>query len=175
MLKIIKDWLFYRAFDSNARPNGHRSNGINNMHTICILFDGTEEEDRKIVHKFKKTISPDGKRNIKSLAFINNQLPLDNIDYSAYNLQNIKWYGLPLGEKVAEFIQFKCDILIVLCKSMLPHFEYIIAHAESKFVIGPSIDKSEKYFDIIIDADASINIENLIKKILTAIDKIAIK
>jgi hypothetical protein len=175
MLQSIKNWIFYKEFASDARPNRNRVNGLNAMQSICIIFEGTEENERKIVHKFKKMINPDGKKEIKSLAFINNALPLDNLDYAAYNLKDLKWTGKPFGEKVDEFVHYKFDLLIVLCKNMLPHFEYIIAHSESSFVIGPSISKSEKYFDMTVEISSQENTDILIKKIITAIDKIAIK
>lgn len=175
MLQGIKDWVLHKEFKANARPQGHKSSGINAMQSVCILFDGTEEATRKIVHKFKKSINPDGKRNIKSLAFIHNALPLDNIDYAAYNLKNLKWSGLPFGEKVDEFINFSFDALIVLCPYMAPHFEYIIAHAESKFIIGPSIPNAEKYFDLTVDIMDNAEIEDIIKFTITALNKVVVK
>jgi len=174
MLTGIKNWFFYNAFKRTERPKGLDNRGINPLHSICILFDGTLESDLNSVKKFKKLLSI-GNRSIQSLAFIATQDSMDNIDYPAYNLKNISWYGLPTGEKVSEFTQFKGDILIVLCTSLLPHFEYIIAHSECKFVIGPSIKKSEKYFDIIVALSDEDQTEQLINKVLTAIDKIAIK
>lgn len=174
MLTGIKNWFFYNAFKRTERPKGHDTRGINPLDSICILFDGTVESDVNSVKKFKKLLGGGG-RSIQSFAFINTKDPLDNIDFSAYNIKNINWYGLPSGEKISEFIQCKGDILIVLCKSMLPHFEYIIAHSECKFVIGPSIRQAEKYFDIIVELSDKDQTEQLINNVLTAIDKIAIK
>ena len=175
MLQSIKDWFFFKDFKSDSRPKGHRVAGFNDMHSVCILFDGTTEEERKIIHKFKKAINPSGKKNVKSLAFINNALALDNVDYPAYNLKDVKWTGKPFGLKVDEFINLKFDLLIVMCKNMLPHFEYIIAHSEASFIIGPSIPKAEKYFNITVGTDPNPTTEVIIKKIISAIDKIAVK
>lgn len=175
MLENIKNWLFYKEFKTDARPKGHKSSGLNNLQSVAILFDGTDENERKIVHKLKKNINTDGKKNIKSIAFINNQLPLDNIDYLGYNLKNVKWHGIPFGDKVEEFIHLKSDILIVLIKNMMPHFEYIIAHSEAKFIIGPSIVKSEKYFDVTVQTGENENTESIIKRLINAINTIAIK
>ncbi|MBK8628181.1 MAG: hypothetical protein IPN86_22280 [Saprospiraceae bacterium] len=175
MLQSIKKWFFSKEFKSDARPKGHQTSGLNSMQSVAILFDGTDETERKIVHKFKKSINPDGKKDIKSLAFINNQLPLDNIDYAAYNLKNIKWYGLPFGEKVEEFVHLKFDILIVIVSKMLPHYEYIIAHSDVKFVIGPSIFNAEKYFDLTVEISENESSDIVIKKIMKAIDKVALK
>jgi hypothetical protein len=53
------------------------------------------------------------KRSIKSLAFIDNALPFDNVDYAMHTIKkNINWYGVPFGEKVEEFIRKKFDLLI---------------------------------------------------------------
>lgn len=175
MVNSIKNWLLHQKFESKARPNEPTSTGINTLQSIGILFDGTDEEERKVVHKFKKNINPDQKRDIKSLAFINNKLPLDNIDYSAYNLKDVKWFGLPFGEKIDEFIQYNFDLLIVISKQMLPHTEYIVAHSKSKFIIGTGLELAEKYFDIIVDVENSDSTNVILNKITTAINKIAIK
>jgi len=174
MVDIIKNWLFYREFDTSKRVK-HMSNTINPVSSICILFDGTNEDDRKKVHQLNKTLNPSGNKIIKSLAFIDNNLPLDNIDYSGYNRKNVKWYGIPFGEKVEEFIHFNFDILIVLCKKMLPHYEYIIGHSEARFIIGAAIHKAEKYFNLIVDTGEQQDIDDMIRSIIKGVEKIAIK
>ena len=174
MIDRIKNWLFYREFDTPKHVK-HTSVSINPVSSICILFDGTNEDDRKKVHHLKKTLNLSGKRTIKSLAFIDNNLPLDNIDYSAYNQKNVKWYGIPFGEKVEEFIHLNFDILIVLCKRMLPHYEYIIAHSEAKFIMGAALNKAEKYFNLMVDMGESPDIDDMIRSILKSAEKIAIK
>lgn len=175
MFENLKSWLLHKKFAKDARPNRGHSTGTNALQTICILYDGTEEAERKIVHTFKKKLSPDVQRTVRSLAFINNSLPLDNIDYAAYNQKCVKWFGLPFGEKVEEFLQYNFDILIVLCKKLLPHYEYIIAHSKAQFVIGPSIDKASKYFDITVQMEVDDTTDHLISKIIESIDKISIK
>jgi hypothetical protein len=174
MLTGIKNWFFYNAFKRTVRPKNQDNLGINPLHSICILFDGTSESDLNSVKKINKLFGV-GNRSIQFLAFINTKDPIDNMDFPAYNLKNVNWYGLPSGEKVSEFIQCKGDILMVLCKSMLPHFEYIIENSECKFVIGPSLQKAEKYFDVMVEISEEDQTEHLINKVLTAIDKIAIK
>jgi hypothetical protein len=174
MIDRIKNWLFYREFDTPKHVK-HTSVSINPVSSICILFDGTNEDDRKKVHQLKKTLNLSGKRNIKSLAFIDNSLPLDNIDYAAYNQKNVKWYGIPFGEKVEEFIHFNFDILIVLCKKMLPHYEYIIAHSEAKFIMGTALIKAEKYFNLMVDTGESQDIDDMISSVMKGAEKIAIK
>ena len=174
MIEKIKNWLFYKEFDSGKHVQ-HTYQHINPASSICILFDGTNEDDRKKVHQLKKSLNTVGNKIIKSLAFIDNSLPLDNIDYAAYNRKNVKWYGIPFGEKVEEFIHFNFDILIVLCKKMLPHYEYIIAHSEARFIVGAAINKAEKYFNLIVDTDEQKEIDELIRSIIKAVDKIAVK
>ena len=102
-------------------------------------------------------------------------MPLDNIDYAAYNQKNVKWYGIPFGEKVEEFIHFNFDILIVLCKKMLPHYEYIIAHSEAKFIMGTALNKAEKYFNLMVDTGESQDIDDMISSVMKGAEKIAIK
>ncbi len=175
MFEEIKEWFFYKKFSPPQKNKSSNLSNINQERSICILFDGTDELDRKSLHKFKKLLNTSGGKNIKSLAFIDNALPLDNVDYAAYNHKNIKWFGAPFGEKVDEFVNYNFDLLIVLCKKMLPHFEYIIAHSTAIFVVGPNLNKSEKYFNLIIDHNGEENLDQLSQLILKGIDKISIK
>ena len=175
MFEKIKEWLFYRNLSIPQKTKISEPTIVNSERSICILFDGTNEYDRKSVHKFKKILNASGNRTIKSLAFIDNSLPLDNVDYPAYNHKNLKWSGVPFGEKVEEFVNLNFDLLIVLCKKMLPHFEYIIAHSSALFVVGPNLNKSEKYFNLIIDHDIDENIYHLSMSIIKGIDKISAK
>lgn len=175
MIDKIKAWFFYRDFRVDGTQNKAQNAGLNSEQNIAVLFDGTNEEDRKTVHRFKKKLNPDGKKNIYSLAFIDNALPLDNVDYAAYNHKNLKWYGVPFGSKVEEFMEQNNDMLIVLCKEMKPHFEFIIAHCHSRFKVGPDIKHSEKYLNLIIECNEYKDIESIANSIIKGIDKIAVK
>lgn len=175
MFEKIKEWFFYREFTTKRRKDTSNQISVNFERSICILFDGTDENDRKSVYKFKKLLNNTENKIIKSLAFIDNSLPLDNVDYAAYNHKNIKWTGVPFGEKVDEFVNYNFDLLIVLCKKMLPHFEYIISHSAALFVVGPDLNKSEKYFNLIIENNNDENINQLCQSIIKGIDKISIK
>jgi len=176
MIQFIKDYWFTKSLNKVNKSTRTTLDPVNSYSNIAILFDGTQEEDRKSVHRFKKTINRNGTKSIKSLTFLDNSLPLDNVDYAAYNKKNVNWYGIPTGEKIEEFLHSQFDLLIVLCKSMSPHFEYIIANSLSNFVIGPAISKSEKYFHLMVDFDSNEHdLAHLGKKIIQGIDLIAIK
>lgn len=172
MIKNIKKYLFYKAFE---HIQVKRKVGINKIDSVCILFDGTDENERKIIHKFKKLINPSGSKIVKSLAFINNRLALDNVDYDAYNLKDVNWYGIPKSDKTDTFIKYEFDLLIVLCKKMLPHFEYIIAHSNTRFIVGPSITRSTQYFHMTVDSQDIDDTNELIQKFIKAIETISIK
>jgi hypothetical protein len=100
---------------------------------------------------------------------------LDNIDYDAYNLKDVNWYGIPKSDKIDTFIDYDCDLFIVMCKKMLPHFEYIIAHSKSRFIIGPSLTRSTQYFHMTVDSQDNIDTNDLIQKFIKAIETISIK
>lgn len=175
MLESIKNWFFYREYHAGGSRRKRSAGGVNPEKSFFILFDGTSEEDRKTVHRFKKQINKDNSREVRSLAFVDNDLPLDNVDYAAYNRKNLKWYGIPFGQKVEEYLGREFDVMIVLCTAMKPHFEYIIGLAGASFVIGPAIDKSEIYFDLIVDTKGETSLDAMIRKMIEAVDLISIK
>jgi hypothetical protein len=175
MLDKIKNIWFYKAFNVKAKTTLQKPIISNKGSQILILFNGTHEEDRKTVHRLKKKLISSGASSVKSLAFIDNALPLDNVDYAAYNKKNITWYGKPVGDKVEAFMNAPADMLIVLCAEMLPHYEYIIAHAQAPFIMGPDIAKSTLYFNLTVQYPASNNLEDMVKAIIQAVDVVAIK
>jgi hypothetical protein len=175
MFDKIKNILFYRAFHVKAKEKVQKPIVYNKGGNIIILFNGTQEEDRKTVHRLKKKLTVSGASSVKSLAFVDNALPLDNVDYAAYNRKNITWYGVPSGDKVDTFIQVPADILIVLCTEMLPHYEYIIAHTQAQFIIGPDILKATHYFNLTVQYPESDNLEDMVGAILKAVNVVSEK
>lgn len=144
---------------------------INPALKIAVLFDGTSEEDRKTIHKFKKQLST-GDRQVVSLAFVNNKLPLDNVDYQAYNLRDVNWFGMPASEKINAFIQSEFDVLLALIRNMEPHFEYIFATSHARLIIGPSVKGAEQYFHHITDTRTDAGLEQIIRDIMNCVGKI---
>ncbi|MBK8888670.1 MAG: hypothetical protein IPN46_19980 [Saprospiraceae bacterium] len=47
---------------------------------------------------------------------------------------------------------------------MLPHFEYIVAHAPVQILIDPSIEHAEKYFNITVDSAENETTDDQLKK-----------
>jgi len=173
MLNHIKRWFFNKNLPKPIRKQ--KSFGLNPQKSVAILFNGTSEEDRKAVHAFKKRIKNSGAITVKSLAFINNKLPLDNIDYAAYNLKNVNWYGLPSGEKVEEFMSGPWDIVIFLGDTLENHYEYILKNINASFIIGNAIKDAETFFDLTVDTQNSKDMAKKINTIIKSIDIISIK
>lgn len=175
MFRRLKKWMFYKSFAVNSGDKKKPRIEINEINSICILFEGTDESERKLVHQFKKKLIGKSNKKVDSLAFIKNKLPVDNMDYAAFNLKNINWYGVPSGGKVNQFVNTPCDLLIVLCTKMLPHYEYIIAHSKAKFKIGPALTRAEKYLDLIVDAPLDRGTQVMVSDIIKAVETVAVK
>jgi hypothetical protein len=175
MLKKLKSTLFYRAFREKITKSPQIPVISIKGGSVSVLFNGTREDDRKTVHRLKKKLIAAGASSFKSLAYIDNKLPLENVDYAAYNKRNVNWYGVPSGEEVDAFIQLPANILIVLCPEMLPHFEYIIAHAQARFIIGPDISRSTTYFNLTVQYPRTENLQDMINALIKAVDVVAEK
>lgn len=167
----FKKWIFDRRLPQSVVKE--RVAGLNPQQHVAILFDGTNEEDRKTVHAFKKIIKAAGSPRVKSLAFINNKLPLDNVDYSAYNLKNIYWYGQPTGQNVEMFIRGHWDMVIFLGQEMTPHFEYILKMVNASFIVGISEKEPVPLFDLTVEIKKEDSLEKRIQTIIRSIDIIS--
>lgn len=171
MWSNFKKWIFDRHLPQSVVKE--KMAGLNPQQHVGILFDGTQEEDRKTVHAFKKLIKSSGSSKVKSLAFIKNKLPLDNVDYAAYNMKDIQWYGQPSGENVAEFIQGHWDLVIFLGKEISPHFEYILKVVNASFIVGISENEPVALFDLTVEVQKEDSLEKRIQAIIRSIDIIS--
>jgi hypothetical protein len=172
MIGRIRRWFLMQKIKEVAVPAKKSvRQTLNPALKIAILFDGTSEEDRKTIHKFKKQLSTGG-RQIVSLAFINNKLPLDNVDYQAYNLRDVNWFGMPSGEKTNAFIQSEFDVILAFIRNMQPHFEYIFATSHSRMIIGPAVKGAEHYFHHITDTRTDTGLEVIISDIIKCVSKV---
>lgn len=54
---------------------------------------------------------------------------------------------------------------------MLPHYEYIIAHSEAKFIMGTALNKAEKYFNLMVDTGESQDIDDMISSVMKGAEK----
>lgn len=174
MFDSIRRWFLLKKI----KEVGHTSkltgrNHVNPALKIAILFDGTLEEDRKTIHRLKKKLST-GDRQVSTLAFVNNKLPLDNVDYAAYNLKDVNWYGMPYGEKTETFINTEYDVMLAFIKTMEPHFEFIFATCKSKILIGPSVRSGEKYFHHITETNTHADLQKIVDDVLTTVAKVTI-
>lgn len=175
MVDKIREWMFYREFNQNFRKKDQQKPIINSAQTIAILYERTSDEDQRAVDKLKKSLFADNKRNIISLAFINNKAPLSEEFGLAYNINLLKWNHIPFGKEVDVFLSFKADVLILLLSKMSLHMEYLIAHSNANLIIGPDIAGAEKYFNLIVESKNRFNINSLINSILSMLEKVAIK
>lgn len=169
----FKKWIFDRHLPQSVVKE--KVAGVNPQQNVAILFDGTNEEDRKTVHAFKKLIKSAGSSRVKSLAFINNKLPLDNVDYAAYNLKDTRWYGQPSGENVEEFIRGHWDLVIFLGYAVDPHFEYIMKMVNASFIIGISENGHVPLFDLTVEVKKEDSLEKRIQTTVRSIDIISSK
>lgn len=167
----LKKWFFNKNLQTPIFKE--KVAGFNPQKNIAILFEGTDEEDRKTVHAFKKRLKNSNSFNVKSLAFVNNKLPLDNVDYAAYNLKDVNWYGKPSGPKVEGFILGPWDILIFLGEKMHPHFEFIVRHINASFIIGTSLDKDSSYFHLTVESQQNDTLDKKINTIIKSIELIS--
>ncbi len=172
MANNIIRWFYEKNIPKTPRKRS--ISGINPQKRIAVLFDGTSEEDRKTVHAFKKQLKQSGATNVSSLAFVNNKLPLDNVDYAAYNLKNVNWYGVPSGQKVEEFLKVPWDLVIFLGDKMNLHFEYLLSYVDASFIIGNYVNGANDLFDLTIDTEKEVNLSQKINSIIKGIELISI-
>jgi hypothetical protein len=171
MINAIKSWMLRSKMPKH--PSIHFT-GINSMKDFAILYDGTIEEDRQTILKWTKTLVARSKGTCASLGFYNHKLPLQNTDISLYLPTNLTWYNMPQGPEIDRFIKQSFDVLFVVSPTLAPHMSWIIANSKAKLKVGHTTTESNQNFDIVISIEKFVSIDQTMKAIIEAINKIAI-
>lgn len=172
MIDQIKSWLLAKHFKINKKLPAPTKTTINEAKSILILFEGTLDANQKTIQQFSQKISGDRQRRLHSLAYVDAKEITPASD-DTYGMKDIKWFGLPFGSVIDRVLQQRFDMLIVGQMQIYAHTEYLVAHIDAAFKIGPNNAKLLPYLDLIIDCSQGEELDTFLQKMLTIIHKVA--
>lgn len=123
-----------------------------NVGIICYSDDGSfNKESCKFIDFIKqKGLNVYGLGISPQKDLITSSPHIANFEY--FGLDEVNWYGKPIGDDAIDFVKQKSDILIDISMADFYAVKYIFATANSKFKITSSGEK-EQFADFVIQSD----------------------
>jgi hypothetical protein len=170
LIDTIKGWMLSTKMPKAKKQASGGS--INELRNIGIIYDATSEAHRGEILNWTKNLAG---RQITTLGFYNNKIPLGNEILPTYCLKDMNWYDLPASPQIDAFTKNTYDMVIFASQQMKPHMAYILANTKSKMSAGPDLNGALKYFDLIVEMSTNPTPNSIISDIITAINKVATK
>ena len=148
MLESIKNYFFERSLRKSVTQRNSKAHIP--FRSISVLFNCTEEPQRKMIEKFSLQLRKKQKQ-VSLLGFFNHKLDEDislSVDY--YSLNDLNWYGKPKSEYIDKFVSVKSDLLLNLISPGERHHEYIMAQSKCPIHIA-SHKHNSQFYDIAIE------------------------
>lgn len=171
MLQQISQWLFRKSLP--ARKSVAPAHAVNPAKKIQILFDGTKEEDRDIMAAFSKKLSKGDKRQVHSLAFVDQKEPCPDDRFITYCRKDVHWYGKPVSDQVTSFWMERPDILLVFCTKLVPPMEYVLASSQADFIAGPNVGNAHLYCHLLAEVGENSSLYEIITGVMQALDVVS--
>ncbi len=171
LLQNIKNKVFNRALQQQGRQNRteRKFAGFEKAHSIGILFDATDLNQREVVFQYAKSLSNNDKL-VKLLGFFDSKLDDPNFTFRYFNRKQLDWAGRPQGENVQEFIRQPFDMMINLDTASKPQAEYISAQSHAHLRIGPVTENTFCY-ELMVDISGSQNLHAFIQQMESILAK----
>lgn len=143
--------------------------------TIALIFDATNKEEFELVKKYIKKLK-DNKRKVRAIGFYDGKeepaLMSSKLEYDFFSRKQLKWYLKPNDPIVENFILEPFDLLINLCMNYKTPLLYVTALSRAKFKVGKQHPKYAPYYDLMLDVEDNVTLQNFIsiaEKYLTMI------
>jgi len=174
MLKTLRLFFFRRALRHTlaAQKRRRKTHTIGSAQSVGLLFDATEEKNRREVLAFAATLEKQRKK-VRLLGFVDLKKPLGQTVFPQFTQKELRWTGIPEGEAVQAFVTERFDLLIGLNAGQLPALEWIAAASQASMKIGtPTAFPND--FDMVLETPAAKGIPYFVDQLDLYLDKIVL-
>ena len=141
---------------------------FDDAHTIGIIYDATDLDDRNMVHNFVKYLREKQKK-VDSLGFINSKKHDKNLktqlEFHYFTKKDLTWLLKPKCVDVENFLYKNHDILIDLCIEKCFPIRYICGLSKAKFKVGRTGENSAVIYDLMLNIEKKKTLENYITQV----------
>jgi len=169
-LDKIKNWYGKKQLLNLARLRTEPINcNYNDLHTIGILYDATNEANFKTVRSFVCKLKESHKEVI-SLGYVN-QLHLEDFhiqpkEFLFFCRKDLNWYFRPTESSTVDFRKIEFDVLIDLCIEEHLPVRYVLNESPAKLKVGKYSEANINYYDMLIDISEEESVDHLFNQTL---------
>ena len=128
-----------------------KTHTIDSAHSIGILFDATDEQDRNAVLEFYNNLKETHlEKKIRLLGFVDIKNPLGQTQFPQFTQKELRWDGKPAGESVETFLSEAFDLLLCPNGTSIRPLSWIAAASKSAMKIGAQTE-SDNDFDMLLE------------------------
>ncbi len=175
MLKTLRLALFRNAYRRTltAQKRRRKTHTLESAHTIGILFDATEEKDRREVLELAEQLESKRKK-ARLLGFVDIKKPLGQTLFPQFTQKDLRFNGVPDGEAIKAFVAENFDLLICLNPEHVPALQWIAAASHAAMKIGTATTAQANDFDLVVETPADKGIRFFIQQLDLYLDKIVL-
>ncbi len=168
LLNNLKTYFWKRALlrDSVFILRNKCVINLGKANIISIVYDASEEHDHHKVINFARKLQVEGK-TIRALGYVKyRHIPHycnPTLSWDFFTIKEINWFNRPDSIHIRDFLKIEPDILIYLDQNNNPALQYIAGLSRAKFKVGPYSEKYKENFDLMIDINSKIPIDELIE------------
>ena len=133
--------------------------------TIALIFDATDKDEFEVVKKYIKKLK-ENKRKVRAIGFYDGKeeptLMSSKLEYDFFSRKQLKWYLKPNDPIVENFMHEPFDLLINLCMNYKTPLLYVTALSRAKFKVGKAHPKYAPYYDLMLNVEDNIGLQNFI-------------
>ena len=175
MLEKIRVSLFRKSLRRALSEQKRRRNTytLKNARTVGILFDATQEKNRREVLDFVQTLQKEGKK-VRLLGFFDlKKQPEEKYDFDFFTLKETSWIQEPKHEKALAFAQEKFDLLLSLNPDNRLPLQWLAVRSGAAMKVGMSTIFPHD-FDFIVETPANKGIRFFVEQMKFYLDKLVL-
>jgi len=126
---------------------------------VGIVFNIKDEDDFKRIKGYISFFKEEGIKKVIAIGYYDGNISphylLSTLELNFINKKDLNWYFMPATHEVRTFCESDFDVLIDLLKDDCFPMKFVLAKAKSRMKIGRFSLENKKFYDFMIDADKS--------------------
>ena len=173
MLEKLRTFFLSRQLRLTlAEQNRQRKvHTLQSAHTIGILFDATEEKDRKDVLALAEMMQEGQRKKVRLLGFVDDKQPLGQTQFPQFTPKDLKWNGKFVSVAVDTFLADQPDLLLCLNKRRILPLAWVAAASRAAMKIGTATPPPHD-FDMVLETPADKGIRFFVDQLELYLNKI---
>ncbi|MEQ1747210.1 MAG: hypothetical protein ABMA02_17400 [Saprospiraceae bacterium] len=152
MLEKLRSFLLQRLIRrALAALNRQRKvHTLDSARTIGLLFDASDEKDRKDVLALAKSLKEGRRKSVHLLGFIDDKQPLVQTEFPQFSQKELRWNGQIVSESVDKFLAEKPDLLLCLNRRQTLPLAWVAVESKATMKIGTAATAPHD-FDMVLE------------------------